>query len=541
MNAFKRAFTNIKRQPIKNGVLLLLVLILATTLSGAISVRQAINNTEESMLLRTPAVATLSLNAQAAAEEAGVLAFDLGPEFWQADRPTIEELSAVGNLPYVRAYDTTMSPSSLFSQDLAWAVIEIDESQLPSGVSLGMLESSSSIGGMRSAFGGYVESFEGRGVANPDLTDIDAGLIELVAGRTFTQAEIDNGDNVVIISQLFARANDLSVGSIIEFDNKVFNYPELTRERVGLFTLHWHEERFVAAQRLLEFEVIGMFDIAREFNYQNNDQWVMEMFLGEDARLQNRIYMPISVAEDILIFESEGMQLILDEMLEMSPHYSVDDLVREPVVEAIYILYDPRDLDAFQDVGSAMLPGFWEIIDLRGVETGLISSMDTMRGIADFILIAAACATIAVLTLIITLLLRDRRYEVGVYMALGEKKGKIIFQFLTEIVMVSTVAIIIALFIGNSVSATISRSLLEQNLIGNAQDDDDFGQVIQWELILFNPGELSIEETLAMYDTSLDTATIVTFVGVGVVVILLSTVIPIAYVVKLEPKKVLLG
>jgi len=59
--------------------------------------------------------------------------------------------------------------------------------------------------------------------------------------------------------------------------------------------------------------------------------------------------------------------------------------------------------------------------------------------------------------------------------------------------------------------------------------------------MLFNLGELSVEESLEMFDTSLDAATISTFVGVGTVVILLSTVIPIAYVVKLEPKKVLTG
>jgi len=535
MNAFKRAITNIKRQPVKNGVLLFLILILATALSGAISVRQAINNTEESTLLRTPAVATLTLNAYAAAEELDVHVSELGSGFWQTDRPTRADISAVGNLPYTRVYDAVMLPH-LFSQDLEWAMIEIDEEQLPADVYLSSLESS--LAGMR-GLGGYVELFEGRGVANPDLTDIDAGLIELVAGRTFTQADIDNGAQVVIIPQAFAEINDLYVGATIQLENIVHNTAKMSREGIDFFVPYWHEERFMAAHRILEFEVIGLFEITREINYENYDSWEILSLLIEYTNLHNRIYMPISVAEDILIFTNEGMLSILDEVLELYEGHTAEDWVQdEPSVQSIFVLYDPRDLDAFQDAGSAILPGFWEVNDLRGVDASLISSMDIMRGIADFILFAAAIATIAILTLIITLLLRDRRHEIGIYMALGEKKSRVIFQFLSEIIIVSAVAIIIALFIGNGVSATISRSLLEQHLIDNAQEESIlYGDgALPWELVLFNPGELSIEEALEMYDTSLDAATIFTFTGIGAVVILLSTVIPIAYVVKLEPK-----
>jgi len=52
-------------------------------------------------------------------------------------------------------------------------------------------------------------------------------------------------------------------------------------------------------------------------------------------------------------------------------------------------------------------------------------------------------------------------------MALGEKKSNIIIQFLAEISIIATVAIVVAIFIGNGISATISRNLLEQHLIDN--------------------------------------------------------------------------
>jgi len=543
MNAFKRAVTNIKRQPVKNGVLLFLIVVLATASSGAISVRQAINNTEESIMLKTPAVATFSLNVQAVVEETDTPQMRLGSDTWRTNRPTFEDISAIGDLPYVRMYDAVMLPY-FFSRDLDWGRLEIDEQRLPPGVSISSMESViGGVFGFRGDDFGYMELFFGRGVANPNMVDIDAGLIDLILGRTFTEEEISNAEQVVIVSQAFATANELSVGSIIEFENSVYNFALHAREENEGFTTHW-DDRFLVAHRILEFEIVGIYDVDREFNYEDYDDWLIEVSLGEEARLQNRIYMPITVAEDILTFSNEGNLLLIDDIIELFDEDMAEEFIQEePWIESIFVLYDPRDIDAFQEAGSAQLPGFWEINSLRDVNARLISSMDTVREIADWILIASVCATIAILTLIITLLLRDRRHEIGVYMALGEKKKRVIFQFLTEIILVSTTAIIIALFIGNSISATISKNLVEQHLIDNVQQ----GQVIFGdgalppELMHFNLGELSIDETLEMYDTSLDIATILTFIGIGAIVILLSTVIPIVYVIKLEPKKVLTG
>ena len=544
MNVFKRALTNIKRQPVKNGILFLLILILGTAASSAISIGQAINNTEESMMLHTPAIATMALNVHAIAEETGIAQTQLGSEFWHTSRPTREDISAIGNLPYVRAYDATML-ASIFSQNLEWAMVEIDEQQLPElpeGLDLSSLEQS--ISGFRPS-GGRVEHFGVRGVANPELTDIDTGLIHLVDGQIFTQAEIDHKAQVVIVSQLFAEANDLYVGAVIELENIVHDTPAMQREEIGFYPLYWHEERFMAAHQLLEFEVIGIFDTYHGFDYQSHDDsdWWIQTALMEYARVHNQIYMPISVTEDILNFQNEGARLIIDDLLELLPGHTTEDFIREePWIESVFILYDPRDLEAFQSAGTELLPGFWEITDLRGVHASLVNSMDTMNSIADGILLASVATTVTVLALIITLLLRDRRHEIGIYMALGEKKGKVVFQFLIEIMIVSTVAMMVALFAGNGLSATISRNLFEQHLIENmAADQIQFGDgALPWELALFNPGELSVEETLAMYDTSLGIEAVVAFVGAGSAVILLSTTIPIIYIVKLEPKKILM-
>jgi len=168
MNVFKRAVLTIKRQPGKSIILFSIVFILGVALSGAILTRNAILATEERLMMQTPALATIELNLETAAEEMGVKIRELGGAFRQENQPSVEEISAVGQLPYIRAYDFVMA-STLFSRELQWAEIEIDEERLPTGVYLSTLMWTM---GSAHSLGGHIELFHGRGVYNPSITDI---------------------------------------------------------------------------------------------------------------------------------------------------------------------------------------------------------------------------------------------------------------------------------------------------------------------------------------------------------------------------------
>jgi len=525
MNFFKRALISLKRHPIKNGVLLFLILILTTALSGAISTRQAIIAIDESLMLRLPPVSTVYLNAAAVAEERGIEFHELDSDFWSAPRPTVDDISTVGSLPYVRAYDSMMISY------------------------LASLELDSVGGGSRDEFN-PVEFFTGYGIANPHLTDIDTNLIELVHGRTFTQEDIENNEHAIIVSQLFAETNSLSVGSLVEFENNVYNYAKFSlaqaQEGIEDFSTIWRDERFLLAQEIIELEVVGIFNPLLETDLdvlEASDDWET---LSHLISLLNRIYMPISVAESLQLFKDEAMLSILEEFLEVFPQYSEGESMSlnldEPQLETIFVLYHPRYLERFAEAGSELLPGYWGIGDLQVVNEMISTSMETMTELADLVLLGAAGAAIAILTLVITLFTRDRQREIGIYMALGEKKGKIISQLLIEVFLVTIIAATFSLFIGRAISSTLSRTLLEQNLTERfSQESEEFAFVsIPWELAVFNPGSMLIEDTLDMYDTSLGINTIIGISGVGTIVILLSTIIPIVYILRLKPIKVLM-
>ena len=534
MSLFKRGMINIMRQPGKSAILLVLIFLLGTILSGAIAMRNAIIATESNLMIQMPPLSTMVFNSEASAEDAGVYPWERGPAFWLPYQPTREEIATVGNLPYVRAYDFVIE-ASFFSLDLAWAEMEVDEERLPLGLTLDSL--AWSIGGSQ-ALGGNIETFPGRGTNNPQITDIEADLINIVEGRTFTQEEIDHNAMVVVISRFFAESNALTLGTTFEVENIVHDYTTMGFEGTGNFIIDRQEERFILARQTLTFEVIGIFDITQEFVYEGHDRWIFESALNERAKLYNRIYMPIGIAEDSLNFVSDAMLETADELRQLFGDLQVAEMVPDdPKVDVIFMLYDPRDLDAFSVEANELLPEFWEIRDLRAPFNHVINSMDNMLQIADWIGWGTVGGSVVLLMLVILLFLRDRRHEIVIYMALGEKKIRVIAQILTEVVLIAMISIILSLFAGNILADTMSRQMLQQQLVAQMEEGINETDVIPWELTLFNPGSMDVEETMELYDVSLEVHTMLTFVSLAIGVVLLAVVIPILYVIKLEPKK----
>lgn len=538
MKVMKRAKTVILRQKGKNILLFGLVFVLITLLAGAISIHQAIANTETALLLQTPTVSTLGLNRQAAAEELDLAAAELPLQLWQENLPTIEDIIAVGQLPYVRAYDFVMN-MTLASTELNLPDLETALEDIPQSILAAM---SLEINGF-AEFGGQVEKFPVKGVANPDLTHIEAGLIQLIGGRTFTQAEIDQGAEAAIISNTFANANNLDVGDRFIMENKVFNEAAMVQENIFSFIQHWHEERFIHAWETLELEVVGIFETT---GFEPGSHTGMELLpaASQYIRLHHQVYAPISLVEAGLAFQSAGRLEIADDLIATSADITMEDLERDPAIQSLFMLYDPRDLPAFQETANELLPGFWEVADMMGIHGNAISSMEIMEQIANMILLTAIGAAIIILGLLITLFLKERRSEIGLYLALGERKHRVITQLLAEILAISAAAIIAGLLTGNLLSGTLSRQMLESHLVEAAASDNtrtmDDGNAIPWELAIFNPGQLSMEDTLALFDTGLTPNTAATILVFGTAVVTLSTLTPMLYILKLQPKKILL-
>jgi len=503
MGLITRAFASMTRNFGKTILLLLIVFILGVVISGAISVQQAISNTDASLRANLGAVATIEFDNALMNEyyertgEWPELVSFLSPDVFHE----------IGALPYVRAYDLSVS-AHVSSQDLIRFVVETEDGYIDDMM-------------MERDMGGW-EPFDLKGVQSAEVIDVNEGIIEITSGRMFSAEEVAHLNYLAVISENLANLNNLHVGSRftladVIWDDDAWNYDSFSEEHIF-------------AQRSYDFEVIGIFNPLVEFDLDDDlgdQRWMKE-------RMENRIYVPNPVAIASTVFQSEQWRL---------QHPGMDWGTENPEdavwFQNVYLLYDPQDMDAFRAAVEEKTPPFYTAVEPTSGLEGIASSMDSINRLAGIIFIVAAIASVIILSLLITLFLRERRKEIGIYLALGEKRGKVITQMMVEVLAISLVAVILALFVGNLLAQGLSETMLRNDMVAG-QFDDDWGAWCPLEDMGFGTAEITTEEALAAYNVSLDLTTVGLFFVSAIGTVVIATVIPMLYIVRLNPKKIML-
>ena len=522
MGFLKRAITSISRNLGKTMILLILVFVLGSVIAGAISVQRAVANTETNLRRGMRPIVNLEFD---------VFAFMEQSEDWnvRATRVSAETIRMIGSLPYVNYYNYSVevwlqcfdfkryTPEMAGHEHVDWSVGTVME-DWPNEVFL-------------------------TGVSRPDIIYIEQSAAELVAGRTFTDEEMMASGNLeqipIVISRPLADANNLYL-------NGTFTLANITlRTDASGMARPWSESE-IFAQFDYTFEIIGLFDLPnRRTNLvaDNNDDQVE--FTMQDTDL-NRQYVPVWVVEKM---NRQGALSIYEMMSEggfVLPGWEdfdqETDLDVNNYADALFILEDPLDIDAFRAQVEPLIPTYYHVRDLSGNFEEIGASMETMSWIADLVLNAAVVATILTLTLIIALFLRDRRYEMGIYLALGEKKGRILLQVIFEITATALIGMTFALFVGNIVSTRITQTMLRQELTREREPEPSTGiygiwtyfERLNWDI------EVSPDEMMDAFDVTLDAQAIVIFYGIGMLIIIVSTLAPVIYLMRLNPKKILM-
>ncbi|VDG21106.1 ABC transporter permease [Lactobacillus sp.] [Lactiplantibacillus mudanjiangensis] len=189
------------------------------------------------------------------------------------------------------------------------------------------------------------------------------------------------------------------------------------------------------------------------------------------------------------------------------------------------------------------------------------ASMDNVKSFADKIVWLVAIAGTIILALIVILMIRERRYEIGVLLSLGEARWKIVAQFFVEMVMVLIVSIVIAGAGGKFVGNKLGQQLVSQQTTtattsststqtqggqpggsggapsGNSKPSGNMGGGGA-------PGDSSSSSTSSTKQAELDVSVtvldLVELGGFGLAIMFLSIMLASGGILRLQPKKVLI-
>lgn len=254
----------------------------------------------------------------------------------------------------------------------------------------------------------------------------------LFSSRVFTIKEgkniEENDKNSIIVHEEFAKQNNLKLGDEVDLE---------------LLDLEKSEEI-----KSHKFKIIGIFSGKKQETYTG---------LSSDFS-ENMVFVDYSTSQEILN-KSENNK-IANKILMYSGSAESTDLALNKlkelkIDESKYFVQ--KDSNAFEE------------------------SLESVSGIKHMIKImtySIMLGGIIVLSLILILWLRERIYEIGIFLSIGTSKIQIIMQFIFELLFISIPSIISSLFLGNVLIKVIAGGLInsENSMIsgGNLINDSSF-------------------------------------------------------------------
>lgn len=236
----------------------------------------------------------------------------------------------------------------------------------------------------------------------------------LFSSRVFTIKEgkniEENDKNSIIVHEEFAKQNNLKLGDEVDLE---------------LLDLEKSEEI-----KSHKFKIIGIFSGKKQETYTG---------LSSDFS-ENMVFVDYSTSQEILN-KSENNK-IANKILMYSGNAESTDLALNKlkelkIDESTYFV--KKDSNAFEE------------------------SLESVSGIKHMIKImtySIMLGGMVVLSLILILWLRERIYEIGIFLSIGTSKIQIIMQFIFELLFISIPSIISSLFLGNVLIKVIAGGLI---------------------------------------------------------------------------------
>ena len=109
----------------------------------------------------------------------------------------------------------------------------------------------------------------------------------------------------------------------------------------------------------------------------------------------------------------------------------------------------------------------YEISEEENQFSGMVESLDMVKQMISVMIMAVIGAGIIVLSLVLILWVRERMYEIGILLAIGRSKIKIVGQFILELILISLPAVILAAVLGKVFVGWILNAVLQKEGLDN--------------------------------------------------------------------------
>ena len=535
MYIIKNALKCIGRSKGRNILIGVIVFVIALSSCIGLSIRQAAESAKEETLKNLKITATISFDRSSMMKEFGSNGSSGGFDREQFKEKmenmsslTLEDYQKYAAADSVEDFYYTLTTSVNGTDDFSSVTTETeDENSNSSSQNSNVPSYSADMGnkgmggfGKGGIGGGMQGDFTLTGYSNETaMTEITDGTISINQGTVFTEGT----ENLeCIISDELAEFNSLSVGDKVKISNPNDEDETYTLKIVGIFT-----------------------------NSSSNETGTgfMSMTASDPA---NKIYLSYNALSKILAASEKNATTETDE--ETDKTYSTK---LNGQLNGTYVFADVDSYEKFvTDVENMGLDDSYTVTsqDIEAYENSM-TPLNTLSKLAGYFLIVILCIGAVILIVLNIFSVRERKYEIGVLTAMGMKKGRVALQFITEIFVITIIAVVIGAGVGAVSSVPVTNALLE-NQVASQNDQADrieqgFGRGEKTAQIPDSAENESVSPLDSLmgknnanaYVTEISSAmnftVVLQMLGIGVLLTVISGAVSMLFIMRYEPLKIL--
>ena len=498
MNFIKRAFLSVKARKGKSILQLVVFTVICVLVLSGLSIQTAANKSAEIAKQSLGSEVTLSADREKLMEqqrqerENQENSENREPVKFTEEPVAVEDANELLTLSQIKGYNYYSSTFAIADN--------FDPIETESTTSVMNQPAQNGPGGGGGGMSMADADISLQGVAFTDTTsEFMDGDAEMVEGTHLSEDHLDK--NVVIIEETLADENDLAVGDQLELTSAT------------------DEETTIQA------EIVGIYKTTSA----STDSGMMNFTAMNPY---NKVYAPYTLVNEI-----KGEDY------------------KDTIESAVYYMNDPADTDSFIEDAEATGAIDTDTFKLDANDQLYQQMVEPINNVASFSKNVVYLVTIAgaiILGLIVMLGIRERKYEMGVLLAIGEKKSKLIGQFIVEILIVAVFSLGIASVTGNLAADKIGDQLLSQQVETSTQSTNDSfgGKGMQMggmppgmEAGGNGPGGSGQTQTETAQVDDLDVTVTASdlgkLTGIGLLIAIVATLIPSLSILRLQPKAIL--
>ncbi|MBT2642941.1 ABC transporter permease [Bacillus sp. ISL-41] len=481
MNFFKRSFLSVKARKGKSLLQIFVFSVICVLVLAGLSIQTAAKKSSDLARQKLGADVTLQVDMEKMREKMQAEQASGERRRIQSTPIPVETAKELTSYEQIKGYNFFSSTTALASN---FEPITDEESEPNEDSTNTQAEGS----GGRMGGGMAQGDISLQGVSFTDSTsEFMDGTATIVEGDHLT--EEDQGKNITLIEQTLAEENDLKVGDTITVSNPRDETSTLKLQIKGIYSTTSTVEQ-------------GM-DFTAMIPY-------------------NKLYVPYTAAATLKGSDYEG---------------SIDS--------AIFYIDDPAEMESFITQAQKESSIDFETFKLDADDQLYQQMVGPIENVASFsnnIVYLVSIAGAIILGLIVMMSIRERKYEMGVLLAIGERRWKLAGQFIVEILLVATVSLGIATVSGNAVAKQVSDQLLKQEL--QAAEQTTAPESFRGRGMGFGGGNMpggqtEQAETIEEIDVSVTGDDLTLLAMIGMLIAIVSALLPSLTVLRLQPKAIL--